>query len=277
MIDVVEGLQEEVAANTDCGKCDALEVERTKLEEKFETTIAGFRERALEFEKTMMNEADAKYRQYMKALPLPENRPPFAQLDPVCCRDNNLHAYISQDPNAKSFLNHILYLPKRTIRMFDFHYVCFGPTQQYDRVTKQWTKGSDLTSLHRGTRELFINAKEFIFYAGTYRCHDLRPLFPKGSVPHAHVSVPEIRDAALGVPLPPDHRSIIEKCYPDGKIKVEATGLQCIGFNVQLYDSLRRRFAKDCTGNDTAKEIHATEGKRKAEDESNPVGKKQKA
>lgn len=45
--------------------------------------------------------------------------------------------------------------------------------------------------------------------------------------------------------------------YPEGKIKVEAIGLQRVGFNRQLYDSLRRRFTD-----------HAREGKRKGENES---------
>jgi hypothetical protein len=41
-------------------------------------------------------------------------------------------------------------------------------------------QGSDLTSFHGGTRELFVNYKEFVLYAGSYKCHDLRALQPEG-------------------------------------------------------------------------------------------------
>ncbi|KAJ7101833.1 hypothetical protein C8R43DRAFT_242275 [Mycena crocata] len=253
-----------------------LQLERKNLEEKctsLEAELVGFKERDLEFEQAKVTQANAKYRKYMKALPLPENQPQFGDLEPICYRENNLHAYLSQDPNAKSFLNHLLYLPKRTMHMFDFQFVAFGPTHRYDQATKKWTEGSDLTSVHGGTRELFIDRKEFVYYMGTYKCHDLRQLHPEGTRSPAHISSPEIKDAALGVPRPSGYQKIVERCYPDGIIKVEATGLQCIGFNIQLYKSLRRRFAKDCTGKTPAKE-----GKRKAENEMTPtVAKKHKS
>ncbi|KAJ7182505.1 hypothetical protein C8R43DRAFT_1228909 [Mycena crocata] len=288
MIEVVESLQEKVAANTDCSqllhkvfdKCDVLEVERTKLEEKcasLEAELAGFKERDIDFDLGKSTKAIAKYRKYMKACPVPKNQPYFGELEPICYRRNNLHAYLSQDPDAKSYLNRILYLPKRTMHMADFHFVAFGATHRYDQAMKKWIEGSDLTSVHGETRELFMDRREFLCYVGTYKCHDLRKLHPEGSDSPDYISFPEIADAALGVPWPAGYIKIIKECYPDGIIKVEAVGLQCIGFNVQLYDSLRRRFAKDRKGRDHAMEGHATEGKRKAEDEINQVGKKQKS
>jgi hypothetical protein len=46
----------------------------------------------------------------------------------------------------------------------------------------------------------------------------------------------------LGVPRPLNDVQIIKQRYLKG-IKVEATGLQCVGFNMELYESLRQRFA----------------------------------
>ncbi|KAJ7788956.1 hypothetical protein B0H14DRAFT_3892150 [Mycena olivaceomarginata] len=53
----------------------------------------------------------------------------------------------------------------------------------------------------------------------------------------------EIIDTAMGVPRPQDHASLMKQRYPAGKIKVTATGLQCVGFSMELYESLRHRFA----------------------------------
>jgi hypothetical protein len=61
-------------------------------------------------------------------------------------------------------------------------------------------------------------------------------------------------------------KQLIKQQYPDGKIKVLATGLQCIGFNTQLYDALRRRFANDPVNG----------AKRKAEDEGKVEGSKRR-
>ncbi|KAJ7101847.1 hypothetical protein C8R43DRAFT_242434 [Mycena crocata] len=243
LIKVVESLQKKAAAKCDCRKGI------------FEQDMRA-REEAIE-----------KYRDYMKDLPMPKNLPPYAsQLDPICRRTSNLHGYLCQDPNAKSFINHILYLPNRTLEITDLQFLAFGPTHRYDRVTEKWTAGSDLTSLHGGTRELFIEREQFIYYMGTYKCHDLRSLHPTGTRLPANISSHEIHDAALGVPRPKDQQKIVAKCYPDRVIKVEATGLQRVGFNDQLYSSLCQRFA-------------TVLGKRKAEkDEKNTrLAKKHKA
>jgi hypothetical protein len=55
-------------------------------------------------------------------------------------------------------------------------------------------QGSDLTSFHGGTRELFVNYKEFVLYAGSYKCHDLRALQPEGTgLPSQIVSIYRIQ------------------------------------------------------------------------------------
>jgi hypothetical protein len=61
--------------------------------------------------------------------------------------------------------------------------------------------------------------------------------------------------------------------FPDGIIKMVATGLQCVGFNQQLYDSLRRRFAEKCAAEERPKE----DAKRMGDGSGElPPGKKQR-
>jgi hypothetical protein len=35
---------------------------------------------------------------------------------------------------------------------------------------------------------------------------------------------------------------LIAQCFPDGEIKTECFGLQCLGFDQRLYSALRERF-----------------------------------
>ncbi|KAJ6576995.1 hypothetical protein DFH09DRAFT_1276372 [Mycena vulgaris] len=244
LVDLVEGLEEEVRATAvSAERCLSAEAHLAEARNQMPDTIE-------------------RYRKYMRGLPLPETRQP-AQLEPVCYRAANVHAYLAQDTNTKSFLNHVLYLPERTLDITDLHFVAFGPMHRYDRRSKKWIEGSDLASLQGGTRELFVNRKELVHYMGTYACHDLRTICSDGSDPPSQISASEIADAAFGLPRLSGSAQIIEQCYRDGKLKVVATGLQYIGFNHELYDSLRRRFAD-------AREM---EGKRKPEDEGDRENK----
>ncbi|KAJ7795419.1 hypothetical protein B0H14DRAFT_2532347, partial [Mycena olivaceomarginata] len=188
----------------------------------------------------------AKYTDYMSELPLPEQPPPSppSVLDPICYKSvKSLHAYLSQNPTSSRFLNRMLYLPRRLVSLSDFSYLAYGPTYRYECATKTWVEGSDLSGFHGRTRELFVQNENFIVYAGTYKCYDLSPLHPKGIDPPPCINKGEIIDTAMGVPRPQDHASLMKQRYPGGKIKVTATGLQCVGFSMELYESLRHRFA----------------------------------
>ncbi|KAJ6580341.1 hypothetical protein DFH09DRAFT_1309669 [Mycena vulgaris] len=131
-----------------------------------------------------------------------EDHPPFATSSPACHLDTNLHAFLAKDATAKSVLNHALYLPKRVSKTADVHFIAFGPSHRYDRVTSNWVEGSDLTSLHGRIRELFVKWVDSILYVGTYKCHDLRSLCPAGTTLPSGISEREIADAALGLPRP---------------------------------------------------------------------------
>ncbi|KAJ6500987.1 hypothetical protein DFH09DRAFT_1444750 [Mycena vulgaris] len=187
------------------------------------------------------SKAQKEYRKYMKALTPPKDHPPFATLSPACHLDTNLHAFLAKDATAKSVLNHVLYLPKRVSKTADVHFIAFGPSHRYDRVTSKWSKAP--------ISQAFMAEFES---SGT--------TLPSG------ISEREIADAALGLPRPQGYVNIIKQCYPDGNIKIVATGLQCVGFNKQLYDSLRKRFAQDLTA----------QTKRKADDEGNRDAKRRK-
>ncbi|KAJ7351179.1 hypothetical protein DFH08DRAFT_662249, partial [Mycena albidolilacea] len=136
----------------------------------------------------------------------------------------------------------ILYLQERLVSVSAFSYLAYGPTYRYERATKTWVEGSDLIGFHGGTRELFVQNNNFIVYAGTYKYYDLRPLHPEGTDPPPCISRGEIIDAVLGIPPLQNHPHIIKQRYATGKIQVTATGLQCVGFNLELYESLRQRF-----------------------------------
>ncbi|KAJ7455129.1 hypothetical protein FB451DRAFT_1516834 [Mycena latifolia] len=193
MIELVESLQEDVKANAALGAI-----------------------------------ASEKYRKFLKALPVFENRPcPVNRLDAVCYKKDNLYAYLAQDKNAKRFLPHVLYLPKRTIGLDDSQsFIAFGPSHRYDPTTKQWVEGSDLARFHGETRELFTNWNDTVLYMGTYMCHDLQPLFPEGTNIPSPISPTEIIDAMFGVPRPLEYSDLIGQRYSDSRIKVVATGLQ---------------------------------------------------
>ncbi|KAJ7232334.1 hypothetical protein B0H12DRAFT_1145552 [Mycena haematopus] len=197
---------------------------------------------------TSIGEADAKYREYMNKLPYPEERPPLGKLGAVCrSSGTSLLDHLSQNPATRRFLNDILYLPKRLVTLSGFNYLAYGPTAWYDRAKDTWIEGSDLAGFHGATRELFVETQGSILYVGTYLCHDLRKLHPAGINTPRLILADTIMDAALGVPRPDDHLGIIKQRYPDGKIKVEVTGLQCVGFKMELYDALRHRFKDDRT------------------------------
>ncbi|KAJ6450615.1 hypothetical protein C8R45DRAFT_1083874 [Mycena sanguinolenta] len=260
MIELVESLQRDCKAKEDLTQTisrqyDETEEARSQLEKK----CVSLEARIVDLENgdgvkvvSDIAEAKEKYRQYMDDLPNPVKPPPAqSTLDPICYSSTNLHVYLSEArPNYTKASPSILMLRRLTSKQrvypfFGFNYLAFGPTACYDRNTDMWIEGSDLAGFHGGTRELFVKIKTFILYVGTYKCHDLRSLHPPTNSP------PHI----VGIPPPDFHQTIIERRYPDGKIKVGATGLQCVGFNTELYEVLRRRFTD-----------HGTNPKRKAED-----------
>ncbi|KAJ7444784.1 hypothetical protein B0H11DRAFT_437133 [Mycena galericulata] len=185
------------------------------------------------------------YRQHMTSqlLPVVVDRSKFSDLAIDKGLGFNLHSYLGQSQGSWIFLNHILYLPGRLVELSGLDLlVAFGPTNRYNRQSQKWVEGSDLAILDGATREVFMAKNKQIIYAGSYKCHDLSPVNPEGVNRPGSVSGSEIIDAALGIPRPSNYKEIIRKHFPDGNITIEAVGLRCVGFNHQLYESLRQRF-----------------------------------
>ncbi|KAJ7609958.1 hypothetical protein FB45DRAFT_1122665 [Roridomyces roridus] len=195
--------------------------------------------------------ANEAYRKYMFALPgVKVTRLHYHALEPVGSRHSNLLVLLAQIPAAK-----------KVIAMNDSrsYLLAFGPTHQFNQTTNQWSKGSDLAAFDGWTREVFVDRGDFIVYLGSYKCHNLRKLCPGGLPRLNEISEQELHDAALGVPWPQQHAHLLRARFPNGKILVEATGLQFMGFNQRLYDTLKVKFASSVR-------------KRKAEDEREKEG-----
>ncbi|KAJ7235396.1 hypothetical protein C8J57DRAFT_1572224 [Mycena rebaudengoi] len=231
-------------------KCSAMEAQMEELERQSSALKANSGQSTEVWSRPVLSVEDKQeieaaqrlYREYMQKLPSSPARPPFEKLEPVCYKSKNLHSYLAE---RSVWVN---------LEDGSFHYLAFGPSHRYDQFRKSWTEGSDLESLHGGTREVFVDFNDCIVYVGTYKCHDLRHLYAKGIPIPARTSHREILDATVGVPTPPGSMQLIKQMFPDGIIKVVATGLQSVGFNEYLYDSLRRRFAEKRAAEERPKE-----------------------
>ncbi|KAJ7459220.1 hypothetical protein FB451DRAFT_1563643 [Mycena latifolia] len=192
------------------------------------------------------NVAHAEYRKYMKKLPTPVAQPELDALRQICKVGNRIiHARLTLDlqrsdsdcsDGSCSIRGDVLYLPGgRIFPMSRNHYIVFSPTQRYHAGT--WAAFSDQL-IDGSIRELFIQRKKSVSYIGTYKCHDLSRLCPGGTMVPPAISQKEIRNAAgLESIAKPD--DVIPEGFPDGVLRVKATGLQCIGFDHTLYDALR--------------------------------------
>ncbi|KAK7053520.1 hypothetical protein R3P38DRAFT_1460249 [Favolaschia claudopus] len=251
---------------------DKTEAARLELQKK----CASLERAMAEKEGEVTAEGLAKCKEFMLQLPGPENPRPFsgANLKLVCNFTPNLHTQLAKDPTANRFLNHLLFLPGHLMPVSDINYLAWGPTHLYDRASDAWVEGSDLVGCQGGTRELFFKKNTSILYAGTYKCHDLRALHVEGINVLFPIEKKDVLDVALGVPHPQHTKQIIERCWPDGRVKVIATGLEYVGFNMPLYNSLRERFVQEQKGK--AKKRTAAEAATGQEEEGGGRGSSKK-
>ncbi|KAJ7232332.1 hypothetical protein B0H12DRAFT_1239676 [Mycena haematopus] len=169
-------------------------------------------------------------------------RPDFCSLQTVAKIDVNLAKYLAADSVCAGAVHSALYWPKRTVwsSADRLHMLAFAATHQY-HARGTWTQTPDISGLVGSWREVFINVEDWIFYVGTYRCHDLRCLCPGGTPPPDVVSPFEMLRAARLEVLPPEERSaVIRYFFPSGIIDADCMGLHCVGFNGTLYDALQR-------------------------------------
>ncbi|KAF7332830.1 hypothetical protein MVEN_02387800 [Mycena venus] len=195
------------------------------------------------------------YDAYMDALPSSiHERPDFWSLQPIAKIDTNLRDLLASDPVCEGFLERLVYLPMRTVwcSAARLHVLAFNPTHRYHPKRDSWTLAPDICV--GPWRELFLDVEDSIFYVGTYRVHDLRHLCPGGTPAPAAISTLKIYHAANLGTLEPDERTkVIKNGFPSGILDTNCMGLECVGFNHVLYDSLLRR------SSGTKREVQETE------------------
>ncbi|KAJ7061935.1 hypothetical protein C8F01DRAFT_1251773 [Mycena amicta] len=171
--------------------------------------------------------------------------PPLGELLSVCNTSENLFALLGDNPVAKTVLNDVLYLPMRTTFLGDGNVLAWGPVARYDSTTNEWRRGvgSDLRRHAKSTKEVFLSAPgalHSIIYAGTFTCVDLRSAT---SFKNIHMMPLGVDDKTLfeiasdGSSLA-NYKQLIDMQFRKHGLPIEASGLQCVGFNWRLYDAL---------------------------------------
>ncbi|KAJ7205903.1 hypothetical protein C8J57DRAFT_1615335 [Mycena rebaudengoi] len=181
----------------------------------------------------------ALYEDFMERFPsLIPGRRDFHFLKPICTTDVKSHAHVAFICKSRPIFTEArgVVIPAVCV-----HALAFGPTHHYSYSASLWIAGSDVSGLGGTTRDLFMADEDF-YYVGTYKCHNLEHLYPGGTAAPEVVSPLEVIYAAhLGAMTPVDTAVVIKCFYPGGSILVGCVGLQCIGFDRSLYDTLRRR------------------------------------
>ncbi|KAK7046242.1 hypothetical protein R3P38DRAFT_2873169 [Favolaschia claudopus] len=175
------------------------------------------------------NEERSLYNEFMKQFPIPEGRPPSKEMEPV--GTGALESFVNPHSTSRKSLHY----PKRTLWPHPAHALVFVPTHRYDNKASCWVAATALLS-HVGTEvDFFMNRGKSVYYAGVYKIHSLRGLHPPGSVVPSDVSSIAMKKATKYTGEPDDF-------FPEGKITTECFGLQCVGFDWELYEALRKDY-----------------------------------
>ncbi|GBE86174.1 hypothetical protein SCP_0900510 [Sparassis crispa] len=125
------------------------------------------------------------------------------------------------------------------------HAIVLSPAFEYHAGVgnKLWVKTTDHECLLGQTREVFFHDQltSRWNYAGTFKCLNLFTLITKEYKQLSKFVKSAVMRRTLRTPhlIPPIVKKLIADLYDKGVAKVECTGLQCIGFNHDLYDSLK--------------------------------------
>ncbi|KAK6984796.1 hypothetical protein R3P38DRAFT_3102933 [Favolaschia claudopus] len=166
------------------------------------------------------NEERSLYNEFMKQFPVPEGRPPLKEMEPI---------------GTGALESKSLHYPKRTLWPHPVHALVFVPTHRYDNKASCWVAATALLS-HVGTEvDFFMNRGKSVYYAGVYRIHSLRGVHPPGSVVPSDVSSIAMKKATK-------YTGELDDFFPEGKITTECFGMQCVGFDWELYEALRKDY-----------------------------------
>ncbi|KAJ7101852.1 hypothetical protein C8R43DRAFT_1244182 [Mycena crocata] len=176
------------------------------------------------------------YNEFMGQFPWPPQRKPFRCLVPVGQIGRNpLEPFKHDFPSERP----ILHCPKRTLWCgpSSAHALVFAPTREYDAEDHKWVNHTRMTDLCGLTVDLFVSQSGAVYYAGIYKLQSLRAIHAQGSWKRpVDVSAAAILQA-MG--LGPQAWDKLRECFPDGGLRTECFGLQCVGFDSKLYQSLR--------------------------------------
>ncbi|KAJ6511637.1 hypothetical protein DFH09DRAFT_1288548 [Mycena vulgaris] len=115
------------------------------------------------------------------------------------------------------------------------HALAFAPTEQYRNASGAQTFPPCVASLCGNVCDLFVTGRgNRIYYAGIYFVHNLRNVHPPGSVIPADVA-PTAIQGAIAAGLAATGKKLLAP-IPNHELKTECFGLQCIGFDMGLYE-----------------------------------------
>jgi len=184
------------------------------------------------------SEERSLYNKFMNRFQHPVGRPAFKDIRPIYKVDDlssDSHPFVNRVPTGRRSLH----CPKRTVWSGGgkCHALVFASTHEY--LHPHWVNNTRMVANCGQTFDFFVNQAGFVYYAGIYTVHSLRMVHPPGATVTSDVS----RAAILHSVHPhAGSRGNLNECFPDGQIKTECFGLQCVGFDTNLYRALRERF-----------------------------------
>ncbi|KAF7311312.1 hypothetical protein MKEN_01032900 [Mycena kentingensis (nom. inval.)] len=195
----------------------------------------------------------AMYKAAMITYPVPPSRCPFRDLE-IVQMTKTVEAQLLSRRKWYGKNRHYLYLPKRTIwceSQYQVHLLGFSPMKCYDESYSghKWLDNTELASKCHGRQEfeLFVDYQEEVRYAGIYRVKTL--CSPQGSTEMEippNISRQEILDT-MGLyddEMIEDSNMKEQFRTSGGEPLVECFGLQCVGFNEELYADLRQTWKR---------------------------------
>ncbi|KAF7292198.1 hypothetical protein MIND_01247100 [Mycena indigotica] len=213
------------------------------------------------------------YLEFMASLPSPPpTRPAFRELQSVLPRVRDWYRVAKQEGNSGSTRAFLL-LAGRTVWCDDTqktHALAFAPQVFlcYSGLGRapEWLPSGEMARRVGEEVELFVALRpgkesdiviedardDAVYYAGVYKVHSLRSVHEPGSAVPPDVSMYHfLRAMNVDVEIPGDMsrrqlREILRKALPEGEDElpgVECFGLQCIGFDAGLYETLRTQAA----------------------------------
>ncbi|KAJ2912192.1 hypothetical protein MD484_g8218, partial [Candolleomyces efflorescens] len=122
--------------------------------------------------------------------------------------------------------------------------LAFGPLYRYTGSQRGWTKDSEFTRRYGKDVELFFTNGDHVYYAGRYKCHDIRAQNPRGCFRRDAKSAEALADVTFDSHTGSRNDGMwqmVNALYRDGILKAECAILHCVGFNHKVHDILASR------------------------------------